>query len=546
MRSAIMTRMGLIWGVGAAWLVACGSEIGPPPGWQGLTPEIIDDAPGTLDASEDTGPPECAVDEDCEGKFSVFPCQFPKCDAGECTVGKGLDGTVCDDGDACTEGEYCETGICVPQQYLSCDDGDACTDDSCDRDQQGCVHTPKSQGFCNDGLECTIGDGCVNGECVGTPTSDCYTGSCCSANETPGCEDQAVRQCVCASEPQCCALEGSWSGDCVDLVLTASCGFCADVGCGDGVCADAESCSTCPADCGLCSGCGDGTCADEENCFNCYLDCGECGSPVCGDTLCKAPSEDCQTCEPDCGECSGAVCGDGTCELDEHCQNCSADCGECKPGCGDGVCTVAEGCQECPLDCGVCVGNCCTERDQPGCDQQLIEQCVCGADDYCCNGTWDGVCVAQVETEGCAECSGVVCGDGLCTPDVEDCESCEQDCGDCIGACCQVQTGPGCGSAAVEACVCAQDSYCCATSWDSICVDEVEEFGCGNCTSGSSGSGGGSGSSTCCSTSASAGCNDAAIEACVCMDFANIDCCWFEWSAGCVQAVSDLGCGTCP
>ena len=69
------------------------------------------------------------------------------------------------------------------------------------------------------------------------------------------------------------------------------------------------------------------------------------------------------------------------------------------------------------------------------------------------------------------------CGGG------ESCSSCPQDCGPCGGSgdCCAVQAGPGCGEAGIQACVCAQDNYCCQTEWDQLCADEVVTFACGVC-----------------------------------------------------------------
>lgn len=48
-------------------------------------------------------------------------------------------------------------------------------------------------------------------------------------------------------------------------------------------------------------------------------------------------------------------------------------------------------------------------------------------------------------------------------------------------ACCASEPQPGCRDAAIEACVCAADSFCCATAWDIACVVEVEDLGCGGC-----------------------------------------------------------------
>ena len=64
--------------------------------------------------------------------------------------------------------------------------------------------------------------------------------------------------------------------------------------------------------------------------------------------------------------------------------------------------------------------------------------------------------------------------------------------------CCTSHSTPGCTNATIQACVCAADSYCCSTKWDSSCVSEVTSEGCGSCpggggSGGSGGSGGGTG-----------------------------------------------------
>ncbi len=48
-------------------------------------------------------------------------------------------------------------------------------------------------------------------------------------------------------------------------------------------------------------------------------------------------------------------------------------------------------------------------------------------------------------------------------------------------ACCVASGTPGCVDAAVQACVCAVDSYCCSTAWDSSCAGYVTSAGCGTC-----------------------------------------------------------------
>ncbi|MCA9652425.1 MAG: PPC domain-containing protein [Myxococcales bacterium] len=46
-------------------------------------------------------------------------------------------------------------------------------------------------------------------------------------------------------------------------------------------------------------------------------------------------------------------------------------------------------------------GDCCTPRMEPGCEQLPIQVCVCTMDAYCCNTSWDAMCVnAAVDSCG--------------------------------------------------------------------------------------------------------------------------------------------------
>lgn len=89
---------------------------------------------------------------------------------------------------------------------------------------------------------------------------------------------------------------------------------------GAGQCPDGYECNgakvcvkagSCPAGVPGCAPgpavCGDGRCADEETCEACEKDCGKCGAPNCGDGKC-AGKETCDTCAKDCGKCCA---GDG-------------------------------------------------------------------------------------------------------------------------------------------------------------------------------------------------------------------------------------------
>jgi hypothetical protein len=106
------------------------------------------------------------------------------------------------------------------------------------------------------------------------------------------------------------------------------------------------------------------------------------------------------------------------------------------------------------------------------------------------------------------------------------------DTGDPGGPCCSAQNGAGCGDAVVEACVCATDDFCCATAWDDFCTVQVVILGCAECP-------GIGGDGDCCAAHGNPGCDDAAVEACVCeMDYV---CCLEPWDELCVDAAADCG-----
>ena len=452
----------------------------------------------------------CAVDPativNCP-QIALGPCEVSKCNpqSGVCQKSPKGNGTSCSDGDTCTDMDKCQNGQCAGAPK-KCDDANPCTEDKCDAGA-GCVSTPTSDVACSDGDECTTGDVCVDGVCQGgefvcgncgdqvcdgqetcescpADCGDCPVSDCCTPKEGPGCGDEAIKACVCAQDAYCC--ETQWDDVCVGEVEQFGCGKCGGVEpvCGDTVCDPAETCESCPDDCGTCPagdccvpveipGCSDATveacvCAFDDYCCKTAWDdvcVGEavdqcaliCQEPGCGDGVC-GPNETCETCEKDCGPCVVPVCGDTVCDPTETCQSCEKDCGPCP------------------------VGNCCEAHEIPGCDDKAVEACVCAKDGFCCQTAWDGLCVQEVEQFGCGLCGApATCGDAVCDP-TETCVNCEKDCGPCVtGPCCEPHAGTGCEDPAVTACVCAQDAYCCQVEWDTLCVNEVTSLQCGDC-----------------------------------------------------------------
>lgn len=303
-------------------------------------------------------------------------------------------------------------------------------------------------------------------------------GDCCIGHETPGCGDEATSTCVCAQDPFCC--DTKWDELCSTLVEKYGCGLC-DAPTDEG-----------PAE--------EGPVEDDGG-----IDDG--GGTDDGGGLDDGGGVD-----------DGGGTDDGGGELDD----------------GGGE-----------VDDGAGAGDCCTPNGGTGCGDAMIESCVCESDAYCCDTEWDDICVGEVDSFGCGDCGG---GGGTTDPDPDptDAGGTDDGGGGGGGECCVPSTEPGCADPTVESCVCAEDSYCCATAWDDICVGEVDSFGCGTCGGAGDDAGADDGAvdvGDCCDAHA-AGCSDPTIEACVCAEDAY--CCETEWDGICIGEVDSLGCAVCP
>jgi hypothetical protein len=174
-----------------------------------------------------------------------------------------------------------------------------------------------------------------------------------------------------------------------------------------------------------------------------------------------------KNCGPDgcggsCGTCgagqtcsAGGVCEGGGCTPNCTGKNCGDD------GCGGSCGTCASG-QTCSSG-GTCTGGggscahpiCSTGVDlQSGCDPCATQ--ICAVDSYCCHTAWDSICVGEVSSVCHQSCGGGTCAHPECSTGVKLTKGCDT----CVGE------------------ICAQDSYCCNTKWDSLCVSEVSSI-CG-------------------------------------------------------------------
>ena len=108
---------------------------------------------------------------------------------------------------------------------------------------------------------------------------------------------------------------------------------------------------------------------------------------------------------------------------------------------------------------GNCSHDLCTTGGalSSGCDTCVTQ--ICGQDSYCCTTAWDSICVGEVQSIcGQSTCSGGGGGGGG---------------GNCSHPICSTgkKLTSGCDPCVTD--ICSQDSYCCSTKWDSICVGEV-------------------------------------------------------------------------
>ena len=51
-------------------------------------------------------------------------------------------------------------------------------------------------------------------------------------------------------------------------------------------------------------------------------------------------------------------------------------------------------------------GDCCSPHDFPACNIPSVAQCVCATDNFCCEQSWDELCVEEVTSLGCGNCGG--------------------------------------------------------------------------------------------------------------------------------------------
>jgi hypothetical protein len=157
---------------------------------------------------------------------------------------------------------------------------------------------------------------------------------------------------------------------------------------------------------------------------------GQPGVCAAGATVCTGGAVVCNPVQP-----AGAeVCGDG---LDNDCD------GQTDEGCG-------------------CVHDVCTQGVALSAGCAPCVTAICAQDAYCCDTSWDLLCIGETESICGSGACAASCPHSLCsagpdsTPFTEYCDSP----GTCVYD------------------ICVQDSWCCTVDWDGLCVAEVSSI-CG-------------------------------------------------------------------
>lgn len=288
---------------------------------------------GTLDC-------ECRTDAECP---DADPCTDDACVEGHCR--HPFNTAPCADGDGCTVGDACADGACVPGPRVCqcdgdarCDDGIGCTADRCidgtcthvldagtclvagacvpatanppGNTCRACAPDVATDDYsdvmdgtaCDDGSPCTAPDACVAGACVpGLRVCECVDASECG-DDNP-CTDDTCPANACAHAANTASCEDGDPATLGDRCALEAC--VPGPRCGDGTCArPAETCATCPADCGGACPTRETLCADG---WDDDLD----GATDCADT-------DCQGIPPCTPDTCTKVDGDATCGMTKY------------------------------------------------------------------------------------------------------------------------------------------------------------------------------------------------------------------------------------
>ena len=334
-------------------------------------------------------------------------------------------------------------------------------------------------------------------------------GDCEKSKTTPMCNDPACCNAVCVIDPTCCSL--IWDNGCAqEAIRTCSpSGSNWECPC-EGSCFEARPLDAPRPGCDNESCCA-AVCSVDDVCCTVDWDeqCVEIATAYCsgGDVACGSFSSGGCLTPSETPFCDDSACCDSVCAVDPSC---------CVNR-WDSYC-VAIAIDRCRRGCGIAsAGSCFYPHLTPGCSEAECCEAICTNDPICCEVVWDGTCAQEaIDTCDPGECGDFPAGD-----------------------CCTVNSSPSCNDKRCCNDVCATDSFCCDTTWDSACVELARQStrcGCGanwDCGDPCAGS--------CCIPNGTPKCDDEDCCDAVCAD--DSYCCDVEWDLVCAgMALNDSDC----
>lgn len=336
--------------------------------------------------------------------------------------------------DPCLEPGVCAEGQCSQELPISCSDGDACTADACEAGV-GCVHQA-SEGTCDDGDPCSVGDFCGSSGCQGGQPLLCDDELECTVDSCQpgvGCVAQAegggcIIDEVCVAPGQ---RKGIFGGDACLMCQPAKAAHTWTYAPGGYLCGTQGSCSGLDWEVQQVCGPGTGQCVPDV-----ALDCS--GSDPCLAYSCD-PNDGCQAVPVDDGTpCGASACMDGVFITGSACQA--------------GVC-LALPVQDCTALATSCRMAGCTPTGCDVADLPAGTACQSGPSGECASGEWHAL----------DQCNGSgLCVDGPSTDCVAAASVCET--GSCSNAGCLIEPlaqGSACGpKACADSCTAAPAKVC--------------------------------------------------------------------------------------
>lgn len=366
----------------------------------------------------DAGPPDSGSDSDASAKCRNVNCATldSECErgmcnpqTGECEARPRQDGENCFDDNPCSYDDRCQSGKCMGKPLDCSIYDDECSQGMCDPKTGACGFGPNNMSRpCDDLNDCTLGDKCNNrGICEGDNAAQ---GAACS--DLNPCTGTDARPDSCNADGRCI------SGGAVPAGQT-----CDD----DSECTENDKCNggeckgtpiregeACNGKCTSNTVCRSGECLAKDDAVQAY-------NPRCVlnwcefESGCRAEYENdrvcdcgCEFSDPDCSDCSPRLCQNEP-SLNHTAVRWCDQAGKSVTNCpdtlkGDGACDC--GCQFRDPDCEG--KDCCSARDQGGCNNTFVEDCVCNhattRDMECCTGKWTQRCVDLAINLGCMIC----------------------------------------------------------------------------------------------------------------------------------------------